>query len=295
MHPLVYIILLNWNGYRDTVAAVESCCKLSYPNARILIVDNASSDGSENAFRQVLPACEVLQAGSNLGFAGGNNVGIRHALAQGADYVWLLNNDTVVAPDALSTLITIAEQDASVGIVGSKILYYDHKDLLWFAGAVLDPERPHRPAHIGLNEKDRGQYDAVRETGYVTGCSLLVRKETLEQVGLLDDDLFLYFEDVDWSARAKTAGWKLMYCPQSVVYHKVSASTGGAASPALLYYTSRNRLYFVKRNFPNKLLAALCYNIYEHVLVSVKKGRFSCAIAALQGIWDFLIHKTGKR
>jgi GT2 family glycosyltransferase len=113
-------------------------------------------------------------------------------------------------------------------------------------------------------------------------------------VGLLEDDLFLYFEDADWSARAKAAGWKLVYCPGSVVYHKVSLSVGGAASPTLLYYTARNRLYFVKYNFPAKLLGACLYDFYEHVLVNVKKRRLKAAWYAMKGISDFLRAKSGR-
>ncbi|MBW4054019.1 MAG: glycosyltransferase family 2 protein [Proteobacteria bacterium] len=292
---LVYIILLNWNGWKDTIKCVESCRKLTYPNFRILIVDNGSTDGSETILRERFPEIKFIQAGANLGFAGGNNVGFRYALEHGADLVWLLNNDTTVDADALSAMVQITEGDKTVGMVGSKIVYYDNPQLIWFAGAVLDPQKAYHPYHRGLNEEDRGQYNDVCETGYVTGCSLLARKEMMDAVGLLDDGLFLYFEDADWSARAKTALWKLMYCPDSLVYHKVSLSVGGAASPALLYYTARNRLYFVTRNFPGKLMGAFLYDFFEHVLVNVKKGRFACAREAFRGICDFMKGKTGVR
>jgi GT2 family glycosyltransferase len=291
--PSVTIVLLNWNSWKDTVECIESCRKLSYPDFQILIVDNGSSDGSEALLRERFPEIEFIQTGANLGFAGGNNVGIRHALEHGADYVWLLNNDTIVDPDALTPLVQAAGSEKKIGMVGSKIVYYDSPRLLWYAGAVLDPRKPHRPSHLGLNEEDRGQYDLTCQTGYVTGCSLLASKEMLAEVGLLDAELFLYFEDVDWSARAKAAGWKLMYCPGSLVYHKVSISTGGAASPTLLYYTSRNRLYFIKRNFPGKIISAFAYDIYEHVLVSLKKRRFLAAWYALRGIGDYLRGRSG--
>jgi GT2 family glycosyltransferase len=294
MDTSVYIIILNWNGWRDTVECVESCKKLSYPVFRILIVDNGSTDDSETKIRQHFPDIEFLQTGANLGFAEGNNVGIRYALGQGASYVWLLNNDTIVDAESLVALVRLAENDMHVGMVGSKIVYHAAPKMLWFAGAVLNPRNAHRPSHRGLGEADNGQYDTACETGYITGCSLLIRKEVIEAIGLLDDRLFLYFEDVDWSARTKAAGWKLMYCPESLVYHKVSISAGGAASPILLYYTSRNRLYFVKRNFPNKVLPALLYDLYEHVLVNVKKGRFSAAWSALKGVCDYLRGRTGR-
>jgi GT2 family glycosyltransferase len=292
--PLVYIIILNWNGCQVTIECVETCRKLTYPNFRIIIVDNGSADDSEAILRERFPNIEFIQTGANLGFAGGNNVGIHHAIEHGADYVWLLNNDTVVDTEALSALVHVAEGDKTVGMVGSKIVYYDNPRLLWYAGAVLDPNRPYRLHHRGLNEEDRGQFDAACETGYITGCSLLARREMMDIVGLLDDGLFLYFEDADWSARARAKGWKLSYCPASLVHHKVSLSVGGAASPTLLYYTARNRLYFIKRNFPGKLIGAFLYNSYEHVLVNVKKRRFMAAWYAIKGIYDFLRIRTGR-
>lgn len=289
------MILLNWNSWQDSIECVESCMNLSYPNSRILLVDNGSTDGSEAFLRERFPDIDFIQTGANLGFAGGNNVGIRYALEKGAEYVWLLNNDTVVEPDALSALVQVAQADRTIGMVGSKILYHAEPERLWYAGAVLNADSPHRPYHLGLNEKDRGQYQTTGDTGYVTGCSLLARREMIEAVGVMDEELFLYFEDADWSARAKAAGWRLVYCPDSLVYHKVSVSTGGAASPTLLYYTSRNRLYFVKKNFPGKLMRALFYDLYEHVLVSVKKGRLKCAREAVRGITDFMSGKAGPR
>ena len=291
--PLVFLVILNWNGWSDTVECVESCRKLTYPNFRILIVDNGSTDGSEAILRERFPDIEFIQTGANLGFAGGNNAGIRRALELGAEYVWLLNNDTVVDAESLSALVRVAEGDTGIGMVGSKIVYYDNPRLIWFAGAVLDPTKPHRPHHRGLREEDRGQYDTTEETGYVTGCSLLARREMIEQVGLLEEELFLYFEDVDWSARDRRAGWRLMYAPASVVRHKESSSAGGAASPTVVYYTARNRLYFVRRNFPAKFARAFWYDLFEHVAVNVKKGRLAAARCAVRGMWDFFRGRGG--
>jgi GT2 family glycosyltransferase len=296
MHKaFVSTIILNWNGWQDTIECVESCRKLSYENFRILIVDNGSSDNSGTILRKRFPDLEVLQTGANLGFAGGNNVGIRHAFQQGADYVWLLNNDTVIDAEALSALVRAADGDESIGMAGSKIVYHDNPRLLWYAGAVLDPEKPHRLHHRGLNEEDRGQYDTGCPTGYITGCSLLARREMVASVGLLDEDLFLYFEDADWSARAAARGWKLVYCPQSLVYHKVSMSVGGPASPLTFYYSARNLLYFVKRNFADKFFPALAYDLFEYVLVNIKKRRMAAALGALRGIVDYFIGRMGRK
>ncbi|MGE4345519.1 MAG: glycosyltransferase family 2 protein, partial [Geoalkalibacter sp.] len=261
---------------------------------RVLIVDNGSTDSSESILRERFPDVGVIQSGTNLGFAGGNNIGIRYALKNGADYVWLLNNDTIVMSNALSELVQVAETKHRIGMVGSKVVYFDNPEMLWYAGAILDPKRPHRLHHLGLREKDNGQYETVCETGYVTGCSLLARVKMIKKVGMLDEGLFLYFEDSDWSIRAKTAGWQLMYAPAAVVRHKESVSTGGAVSPTLVYYMTRNRLYFVRRFFPSKFAQAFCYVLYEHIMVNIKKRRFSAASAAVRGTRDFLLGRIGR-
>lgn len=287
MTKLVSIIILNWNGWQDTIECVESCRKLDYSNTRILIVDNGSTDSSEAILRERFPDIEIIQTGTNLGFAGGNNAGIRYALAQNADYVWLLNNDTVVDAEALSALVRVAEDDKTVGMVGSKIVYHDNPRLLWYAGAVLDSESPYRMHHKGLGEVDSGQYNELEETGFVTGCSLLANQKMITEIGLIYEGFFLYFEDSDWNIRAQKAGWKLIYCPTSLVYHKVSSSMGGSESPLLRYYYSRNFLYFVNRNFPERFIASLIYICFEYILVNVKKRKFTSATKALQGIYHY--------
>jgi len=283
----VYVILLNWNSWKDSIECIESCRNLSYSHFRILLVDNGSIDGSEAILRERFPEMEFLQTGANLGFAGGNNVGIRYALEQGADYVWLLNNDTVVEPNSLSALVQTAQTDKTVGMVGSKIVYYDNPRMLWYAGAVLDSEAPYKMHHRGLRDEDSGQYNQLEETGFVTGCSLLAKRKMITEIGLMWEDFFLYFEDSDWNVRAKNAGWKLLYCPNSLIYHKVSLSMGGAESPLMRYYFSRNFLYFVKRNFPEKFSISLLYDCFEYVLVNIKKRKFASAANALKGIFHF--------
>lgn len=290
---LIFCILVNWNNWKDTIECVESCHKLNYYNTRILIIDNGSTDGSEEVLREQFPNIELIQTGRNLGFAGGNNVGIRYALGHGADYVWLLNNDTVVDPDALSSLVRVAAEDERVGMVGSKILFYENLRHLWYAGSVLDPERPYDSGHRGIMEEDRGQYDETAETGYVTGCSLLARREMIEEIGLLDEGFFLYFEDADWNARARKAGWKLMYEPRSVVLHKASASMGGMESPRMRYFLARNILYFIQKNYPGVFVRALVFDLFQNVFVMAKKRRLAAAGWALRGIVDFLQGRTG--
>jgi len=226
----------------------------TYPDFRILVIDNGSTDGSESFLRKRFPDIKIIQTGKNLGFAGGNNVGIRYALDQGADLVWLLNNDTIVDPECLARMVQIAAADDRVGMVGSKIYYHHAPKTIWFAGGEIDFEKGEVTRHLGKDEDDRGDYDILRETGYITGCSILARREMIEDIGLMEEDYFLYFEDADWSLRARQKGWKLLYEPKAILWHKEGAQTEKVYSPRFVYYFLRNRFFFVKRFAPGKML-----------------------------------------
>jgi len=245
-HKVVYIIILNWNGLKDTLECVKSCLKLDYPLFKIVIVDNDSDDGSENMIRESFPSLRLIRTGANLGYAGGNNAGIRHAIEGDADYIWLMNNDTTVDANALTELVKIAETDPSIGMVGSKILSYLQPTVLLYAGGRVDLAVG-ETEHIGYGCEDRGQFDLGGDTGYITGCSLLVKRQVIEEIGLMNEVYFLYFEETEWCAKAKARDYRLMYAPRSVVYHKESVSTG-KISGRILYYLTRNRLYFIGRN-----------------------------------------------
>ena len=253
MGKTVAIIILNWNAWRDTIACVESCLQLDYPDAHILLVDNGSTDGSENTLRNRFPELEFIQTGSNLGYAGGNNVGIRRALEKPFDFVWLLNNDTVVDPECLAKMVEIAETDPRVGMVGSKIYYHHAPKTIWYAGGTVDLEGGGLTRHVGQDEEDADPFNQLRETEYITGCSLLARKEMIETVGLLEEAYFLYFEDADWSLRASRQGWKLLYQPAARLWHKEGARNQKTYSPHFIYYFLRNRFFFVTRFAPRRM------------------------------------------
>jgi GT2 family glycosyltransferase len=248
-HPVVWVVILSWNGRADTLACVESCLKATYPNLRVLVVDNGSNDGSQAAVRERFPQVERLELGENLGYTGGNNAGIRHALAAGADHVLLLNNDTVVDPGFVEALVEVARADPAVGMLNSKMYFFDAPDRLWFAGASF-----HRwigwGRHRGYGEVDRGQYDAVEPLERACGCSLMVTRALCEQVGLLADEYFAYCEDLDWSLRARRAGFRIAYVPRSRIWHKVSRATGGTGSGISHYYFTRNMLRCLDSNWP---------------------------------------------
>ncbi|MEA2444448.1 MAG: hypothetical protein QOJ12_1740, partial [Thermoleophilales bacterium] len=215
--PHVATVVLSWNGRDDTVACLRSLAKLDWPRHTAIVVDNGSTDGTGTLVAAEFPDVVVVGTGSNLGFAEGNNVGLREALAIGADYVLLLNNDTVVDPRLLNELIAEAEQRPDAGALCPLIYYLDPPERIWFAGARFDARRGHNGRHTGYGERDEGQYTAVREIGRATGAAMLVRREVMEEVGFLDGELFLQVEDVEWSLRIRGAGWRIFFVPAAKV------------------------------------------------------------------------------
>lgn len=224
--PLVYVIILNWNGEEDTLQCLRSLQEMDYPRYHALVVDNASEDGSPEAIRAAFPAVELLVNPRNLGFAAGNNEGIRHALQRGADYVFLLNNDTLVERTVLAELVRACQADPQVGLASPKVCYLDRPRVIYYAGARRG-WLPLLPRLIGTGEEDHGQYPQVQEVDYVWGQAMFIRRGALERVGLLDPRFFMYYEDIDYCLRAKQAGYKIVCVPAAAVWHKVAAGTGG--------------------------------------------------------------------
>ncbi|MBU1298073.1 MAG: glycosyltransferase family 2 protein [Bacteroidetes bacterium] len=227
--PLVYIIVLSWNGKADTLECLSSLKELVYPNYRVLVVDNASSDGSAEEVKSQFPDVELIVNKENLRFAGGNNVGIEYAVSKNADYILLINNDTIVDNNFLSELVRTAESDNEIGMVGPKIYYYSEPNRIWYAGGKIELWKGWL-SHIGVRELDNGQYNQTKETDFISGCCLLVKSEVIKKVGLLDTAYYIYGEDVDWCVRASRAGYRLMYEPKAIIWHKLSVSTGGHLS-----------------------------------------------------------------
>ena len=248
--PYVATVVLSWNGRDDTLACLESLSRMDWPCHSAIVVDNGSQDGTPEAVREAHPDATVIATGRNLGFAEGNNVGLRAALDAGADYVLVLNNDTVVAPDLLRELVGEAERRPDAGAICPLIYYLDPPDRIWYAGARFDARRGHNGRHTGYGERDVGQYDRVREIGRATGAAMLVRREVIEEVGFLDGELFLQVEDVEWSLRMRGAGWRVFFAPSGKVWHRVSVCTGGEHSAATAYYEMRNTLAVCDRHAP---------------------------------------------
>lgn len=235
--PSVSVILVNWNGRNDTLECLHSLAKVSYAPMHIIMVDNASADDSVDAVKREFPSVEVIPNETNLRFAGGNNIGIKHALERGSDYILLLNNDTTVDAEFLTELVKAADADPGIGMVGAKIYYYDDPKRIWFAGGRIEWWKGWI-SHIGLREEDRGQYDTARAVDYITGCCLLVKRPVIEKIGNLDEQFFMYGEDVDWCLRVCKAGFRLVYEPKAKIWHKLSVSAGGHFS----WYKNWNKL-----------------------------------------------------
>ncbi|HEY0827517.1 MAG TPA: glycosyltransferase [Bacilli bacterium] len=279
----VAIVLLNWNNYSDSFECIKSLEKLEYFNYHVFLVDNNSHDNSfellHKNYSDKLFKMEItfIKSLVNLGFAGGNNLALKKCFNEGYGYIWLLNNDTVVESGTLCNLVNEIKYDHNIGIVGSKIYYYQ-TNKLWFAGGKVN-SLTGGTKHIGLKEIDIGQYDETREVDYISGCSLLLRRELIASIGYMSEDYFLYYEDTDWNLQAKKRGWKIKYVPRSVVYHKVSFSSGGEANlaPYVDYYYIRNAYVMVRRYRSSisgtfAAVAILWKVIKKHIKLIVRKS-----------------------
>ncbi len=260
----VSIIILTTDALAMTKEQLQDAAKLDIEglNAECLVVDNGSKDGTEKAIKNYkLPnmAYKFIQNISNLGFAGGNNIGIKDAVRRGFDYVILMNNDLILSKDLVTKLVSYMEENPTVGIVSPKMYFAEgyefHKDrykenekgkVFWYAGGVLDKNNVYS-RHRGVDQVDHGQYDKIEETDFANGACMIIRSEVFKKIGYLDSSFFLYWEDADFSERARRTGFKVMYYPKTCIWHKVSASAGGSGSPSNDYFLTRNRFFFAMR------------------------------------------------
>lgn len=291
----VGVILVNYNGKNYNEECIDSILKSTYKSLEVIIVDNDSSDDSvELLKKRYMNNITVVETGLNLGFSGGNNVGIKLALEKKCDFILLLNNDTVIEEKMIEVMLRTSI-DNEYSVISPKIYYYDNKKLIWSAGADMIWKKG-IPSQRGINEIDEGQYDKVCNVEIATGCCLMIHKSIIEKVGLLPDDYFLYYEDTDYTTQIVRSGYKILYEPFAKMYHKVSASTGGEESFSYIYYNTRNRLLFNKRfNSENKVR----YTIYFYLTRIFKivkwflMRRIDLIKATLKGIKDFNDNKLG--
>lgn len=247
MPPPVALLVLNWNQREMTLECLASLARTSYPRLQTVLVDNGSTDGTAEAVRKAHPDVHVLETGANLLFAGGNNAGLRYILTGEAEYIVLLNNDTLVDPGFLEPLVACLQDNPRCGVVSPKIYYSLEPNRIWYAGGEISFWTG-ALRHVGIREIDGGQYDSPRETEYATGCCLLIRRTAVEQIGLLDESYRMYTEDADWSIRARRAGWTVWFEPRARIWHRLSASAGGHLSWYKLRNKARSNMRFFFRH-----------------------------------------------
>jgi len=288
----VSIITINYNGLEDTCALIESVP--FNENLEVIVVDNASKDQEADTIAQRYPKVRVIRSDRNLGFAGGNNLGIK--AAQGK-YLFLINNDTIFKEFNIQALIDRMESSPTIGIVCPKIRFAWDNNPIQFAGYSRLSRITVRNHAIGCKEEDRGQYETAHPTPYAHGAAMLIRRDAIKKVGLMPDCYFLYYEELDWSMIFARVGYQIWYEPQCTIYHKESQSTGQNSS-LRTYFLTRNRLLLVRRN-PQEFNKTLAYP-YLFGIVALRDilkytfmGRFDLMKATVRALRDFINNTLG--
>ncbi len=294
-YPLVSIITVNYNQSEVTCALIESLNKITYPNFEIIVVDNHSTEDDPTIIKKRYPEVVYIANPINYGFAAGNNYGLMRARG---DYILLLNNDIEVPPGFMEPLVEKLEKNPGIGAVSPRIKFYYQPDTIQYAGYTPINPVTMRNFAIGYWEKDRGQYNEDRETAYAHGAAMMVPMRVVKEIGLMSYIFFLYYEEADWCARIKKAGYKIYYVGSTYVLHKESVSTG-KMSPLKIYYQNRNRIVFMRRNIQGKeyvygLLYQLFVAIPKNALKFLLKGKISFFLAYYRAIGWHITHLFSK-
>lgn len=294
MKPKVAVIIVVWNGIEDTLECLRSLACDRYPNKQLILVDNGSTDGSAERVREVWPAVDIVETGMNLGFTGGNNAGLRRASEIGADYAFLLNNDTTLEPGALSELVQVAEREGMGAIFAPVTHYYDVPEKIWFSGAVLNLGKG-KALHDA--RKQPGIHTAPYSSPWVSGCAMLVRGSAVDQVGLFDERFFLTWEDVDWCIRMTKAGWSVRVVPSARIFHKCSRAIQ-RLDRIRCYYAVRNSLLFARKHAGLAYWSALVFVVFKHAREALREGpeeRRGAFWALWEGLQDHWNGRYGPR
>ena len=306
IYPKVFIIVLNWNGLQDTLECLESVYKLEYLNFEVVVVDNGSSDDSVTAIRNAYPQVTLIENDKNLGFTGGNNIAMRYAIRHGCDYMWLLNNDTIVEPNTLSTLVASAQKSLNIGMVSPIICYYDEPTKVQFHGSYIDCKNFSTPCISGIVLYKQ---EYKRHMIVLWGTALLIKRGIVERVGYLNEKYFAYQEDCEYSLRVYNAGYRNIVESKAKVYHKSSRSTSvsGEESPIKAFLMTRNwyffwmdnlkglrRVHYFRQYIAHTILYAVSLN--NKNLAESADACFDGAWAAIRGIggsWDESVSMPG--
>ena len=286
-------VILNWNSGEMTAECIRSLLAMDSSDYEMVVVDNGSSDGSAEYLRRGFPEITVLRQEHNLGFAGGCNVGLQYALDREAEFILLLNNDTVVCKNFVRGLVEQARAHRKAGMVSPKIYFWDLPDRFWWAGGAYSLWSG-LPKHIGRKEKDNGQFEVPRQIDWATGCAVLIRTAALKTTGLFDPQIFGNGEDLDLSLRMKRAGYEIWYAPKARLWHKEGVDYRKNVGEHVRKFTgTRNLLWIMHKHartvqWVSFLPNFLCRYVLFYVLLSLSRGDFRSAKAVLKGVWAFL-------
>ncbi|MBW6474944.1 MAG: glycosyltransferase family 2 protein [Anaerolineaceae bacterium] len=298
MLPKVYIVILNWNNLNDTLMCLDSIKKLKYPDFDIIVIDNGSKEDPEIILRKKLSSLTYYRNNSNLGYTGGNNQGMKIALSKGADYIWLLNNDTTVVPDALMNMIDVAESSQQIGIVSSKVVQTRDSSKIEYLGTYINTD--------GCIKRNFAKTEELIETEInepkricLWGTSILIKRNLIENIGFLDDRFFAYYEDMDYSLRAIKSGFVNKVAIGAVIYHQPKSKLTGGIPDYYYFYMTRNEyLFWTKhleekdiRNYQRNYVAKMIYKAAIHK----ELDSMHFAHARLDGMWSAFSKKYGAR
>lgn len=289
----ISIITVNYNGVKDTCELIDSIP--SNDNMEVIVIDNGSREDEGSLIAQRYPQVKIIRSDRNLGFAGGNNLGIKAAKGK---YIFLINNDTVFKDFNIQPIINRLKSSHRIGLVCPKIRFEWGNNLIQYAGYTPLSRITARNRSIGFGEEDNGQYNIAHSTPYAHGAAMLIKRDAIDKVGLMPEDYFLYYEEIDWSMMFTKADYEIWYDPSCTIYHKESQSTG-QNSPLRTYFMTRNRLLLVKRNWRGiyKYLAycyLMCIVAPRDLFKYAFKGRYDLSRAACKGVIDFCRNRKQK-
>lgn len=296
--PKVGVVVVTYNSGNDILGCLDDLSKSNRKNCtiEITVVDNKSSDATVSLVKEKFSKVKLLALSENFGLSKANNMAIKDFLKAGMEYILILNPDTLLTANLVDDLVDLMQKNQEIGICGPKIYFasgyefykdrYKKEDLgkvFWYAGGIIDWKNV-LSSHFGVDEVDKGQYETLRDTDFVSGCAMFVRKNVFEKVGFLDEDLAIYLEDLDFSLRVKRAGFRVVYAPIEAVWHK-NAQSSGVGSVTQDYYTARNRLVFAVKYAKTRAKLAVIRESWR-LLLSGRPGQ-------KQGIKDFYAKKLG--
>jgi GT2 family glycosyltransferase len=287
----VSIITVNFNQPKVTEELLQSI-QITTGAIEIIVIDNGSRADIPTTWQSKYPSVKFIRSEKNLGFAGGNNLGIKAATG---DYLFLVNNDTEFTPDLVEKLVEVMDANPAIGMISPKINYYSDKGIIQYAGYTQMNYYTCRNVCIGLHEKDTGQYDHISAlTAYCHGAAMMVRKEAIEKAGLMNENFFLYYEEMDWAEHIKRAGYQAWVCTDALIYHKESISVG-KKSKLKEYFMNRNRILFIRRNAPffNKIIFFVYFNLLvapRNIITYLKAKNFNFIPILFNAIWWNFTH-----